>query len=57
MMSGSDEKIIGTKWVFKVKKCNSNNEPEKLKARLVANGYNQKYGLDYFKIYAPVLKV
>jgi len=30
MMSGSDEKIIGTKWVFKVKKCNSNNEPDLL---------------------------
>ncbi len=47
MTSGSDEKIIGTIWVFQVK-CNYNSEPENFKARYVANGYN------YFEIYAPV---
>ncbi len=52
----SDKKIIGTRWVFKVKR-NSNNEPEKFKARLVAKGYNQKYGVDYFETFAPVVKV
>ena len=48
--------IIGTKWVFKIKK-NSMNQPEKYKARLVAKGYNQKFGIDYYETFAPVVKL
>lgn len=40
-------------WVFKIMYDN-HNEPVKFKARLVANGYSQVYGIDYNETYAPV---
>ena len=45
--------IIGTKWVLKEKKATS-LLPAKLKARLVARGFTQKYGINYEETYAPV---
>ncbi|KAM1937502.1 hypothetical protein FF1_015220 [Malus domestica] len=39
-------KAIGVKWVYKTKK-NANEEVERYKARLVANGYSQRARIDY----------
>ena len=41
-----DKKVIGSKWVLKVKR-NENGNVDKFKARLVAQGYSQTYGIDY----------
>lgn len=40
------KKPIDSKWVYKVK-VNVDGTIERLKARVVANGYNQIKGIDY----------
>jgi len=48
--------IVGSKWVFKAKKDASGNVVC-YKARLVAQGFSQVPGVDYFDTYAPVAKL
>ena len=42
-----DRKVIGSKWVFKVK-SDSEGHVERFKSRLVAKGYDQRYGFDEY---------
>ncbi len=46
---------ITSKWVFEVKKT-SNGGVDKLKARLVARGFQQCKGLDFDESFAPIVK-
>lgn len=48
--------IVGSKWVFKAKKDADGNIARK-KARLVAQGFSQVPGIDYFDTYAPVARL
>ncbi|XP_038896537.1 uncharacterized mitochondrial protein AtMg00820-like [Benincasa hispida] len=50
-----DRKGIGSKWVFRLKQTPS-DEIARYKARLVAQGFNQDYGIDYFETFNPVVK-
>lgn len=52
----SGQKLIGLKWVYKLKR-DANGEVVKHKARLVANGYVQKKGIDFEEVFAPVTKL
>ena len=46
--------LVGYKWVF-VRKSNERNEIMRYKARLVAQDFSHKPGIDYEETYAPVM--
>ncbi|KAJ8517721.1 hypothetical protein ONZ45_g5159 [Pleurotus djamor] len=48
--------IVGSKWVFKAKKDVAGNVV-RYKARLVAQGFSQVPGVDYFDMFAPVANI
>lgn len=50
-----NKKILTNKWVFKLKK-NQDGSVDKHKARLVARGHEQRPGIDYEEIFAPVAR-
>ena len=50
------KKPVGCRWVYTIK-YNSDGSLERYKARLVARGYTQTYGLDYKENFAPVAKM
>lgn len=49
------KKAIGAKWVFKIKR-DETGSVVKHKARIVAQGYSQCFGVDFTEVYAPVTR-
>ena len=46
---------LGNKWVYKIK-CDSNDQVERYRARLVVKGYAKKEGVDFKMIFSPIVR-
>ena len=51
-----DRQIIGSKWVLRIKR-DSNGNPIRFKARVVARGFSQVPGIDFQDTFSPTLKI
>ena len=52
----SRKTVIGCKWVYKIK-TRSDGTVDCYKARLVARGFTQEYGIDYEETFAPMARL
>ena len=48
-------KAITSKWIFKIK-TGADGMVKRYKCRLVAKGYQQREGIDFKEVFAPVVK-
>jgi hypothetical protein len=49
-------KPVGCRWIFRIKQ-KADGTVERYKARLVARGFSQQYGIDFEETFAPVARI
>ncbi|KAL5753906.1 hypothetical protein ACOSP7_022126 [Xanthoceras sorbifolium] len=52
----SGQSVIGCRWVYKIK-TKVDGSVERYKARLIARGFTQEYGIDYEETFASVARL
>jgi len=51
-----DTNLVGCRWVFRIKR-DANGKILKYRARLVAQGFTQLYGIDFYETFTPVARL
>lgn len=51
-----DRKVIGCRWIFKIKPGVPGGEPKRYKGRVVSKGYSQREGIDYQEVFSLVVR-